>query len=88
MSQMKITRRTFAQLSTAGAFIAGAAPLWGDVGGTPGLLPLREFAYGDVSLDSAPHLAQLQNTVAVLLNMSEDSLLKPFRQMAGQAGPR
>jgi hypothetical protein len=87
MSRMKITRRTFAQLSAAGAFVAGAAPLWGDVGRTPGLSPLREFAYGDVSLDSAPHLAQLHNTAEVLLNMSDDSLLKPFRQMAGQPAP-
>ena len=85
MSRMKITRRAFAQLSAAGAFSAGAAPLLGDA--TQGPAPLREFAYGDVSLDSAPHLAQLQNTSAVLLNMSEDSLLKPFRQMAGQPAP-
>src|ERR1700733_15289571 len=74
MSRKKITRRAFALLSAAGAFVAGDAPLWGDSGRTPELSPLREFAYGDVSLDSAPHLAQLESTAVVLLNMSENSL--------------
>ena len=86
MSSLRVTRRAFAQLSAAGAFVAGTAPLLGDVGHTARSL-LSEFPYGDVTLDSAPHLAQLHNTSEVLLNMSEDSLLKPFRQMAGQPAP-
>jgi hypothetical protein len=40
-----------------------------------------------VSIDSAAHRAQLMNTQEVLMNLSEDSLLRPFRQMAGQPAP-
>jgi uncharacterized protein len=49
--------------------------------------PLGEFSYGDVTLDSALHEQQLQQTHAVLMDLSEDGLLKPFRQMIGQPAP-
>ncbi len=49
--------------------------------------PLEEFGYGDVMLHSAPHEQQLQQTHALLMELSEDSLLKPFRQMVGQPAP-
>jgi DUF1680 family protein len=49
--------------------------------------PLEEFSYGDVALDSAMHEQQLQQTQAVLMELSDDSLLKPFRQMIGQPAP-
>jgi DUF1680 family protein len=49
--------------------------------------PLDEFGYGDVTLNSALHEQQLQQTHAVLMGLSDDSLLKPFRQMVGQAAP-
>jgi DUF1680 family protein len=49
--------------------------------------PLAEFGYGDVAMASEPHEAQLMNTHAVLMSLSEDSLLKPFRQMAGMPAP-
>jgi uncharacterized protein len=48
---------------------------------------LSEFGYGDVILDSDPHEAQLANVHSVLMELSEDSLLKPFRQMSGMAAP-
>jgi len=48
---------------------------------------LAEFGYRDVTITSALHEAQLQETHDVLMNLSEDSLLKPFRQMAGQSAP-
>ena len=51
------------------------------------MAPLAEFDYSDVTLNSALHEAQLKNTHDVLMNLSEDSLLKPFRQMAGRAAP-
>ena len=85
----KISRRTFVQstaLATAGAFAiraglstANASPI-----NQP---PLQEFGYGDVTLTSKPHERQLNETHAVLMELSEDSLLKPFRQMAGQPAP-
>jgi DUF1680 family protein len=55
------------------------------VDASPG--PLKEFGYGDVTLTSELHEKQLHETHAVLMELSEDSLLKPFRQMAGQPAP-
>lgn len=49
--------------------------------------PLEEFGYGDVTLHSALHEHQLEQTHALLMELSEDSLLKPFRQMVGQPAP-
>jgi hypothetical protein len=49
--------------------------------------PLEEFGYGDVVFASGLHEKQLQETHAVLMGLSEDSLLKPLRQMVGQPAP-
>jgi hypothetical protein len=49
--------------------------------------PLEEFSYGDVSLASELHNKQLEQTHSVLMGLSEDSLLKPFRQMTGRPAP-
>lgn len=49
--------------------------------------PLDEFGYADVSIASDPHESQLMNTHSVLMALSEDSLLKPFRQMSGMPAP-
>jgi len=48
---------------------------------------LEEFGYGDVTLHSALHEGQLQQTHDLLMSLSEDSMLKPFRQMVGQPAP-
>jgi uncharacterized protein len=48
---------------------------------------LEEFGYADVTLTSELHENQLNNTHSVLMNLSEDSMLKPLRQMAGQPAP-
>ena len=50
-------------------------------------IPLEEFDYGNVSLDSTIHEGQLRQTRALLMELSDDALLKPFRQMAGQKAP-
>ncbi len=55
--------------------------------GPDSAVPLDEFSYGDVTLDSALHEQQLQQTHAVLMDLSDDALLKPFRQMIGQTAP-
>jgi hypothetical protein len=49
--------------------------------------PLTEFGYGDVFIASDMHQSQLMNTHAVLMELDEDSLLKPFRQMIGLPAP-
>src|SRR5579871_2327815 len=51
------------------------------------LSPLQEFDYGDISLDSEVHEQQLRQTHNVLMGLSDDALLKPFRAMVGQAAP-
>jgi hypothetical protein len=45
---------------------------------------LEEFNYGDITLASELHNKQLEETHSVLMGLSDDSLLKPFRQMTGQ----
>jgi DUF1680 family protein len=86
----RISRRKFAKLSAAAMSAAVTPGLWlpqsvaGTLASQP---PLVEFGYGDVAIGSVLHQTQLENTHDVLMNMSEDSLLKPFRQMAGQPAP-
>ena len=48
---------------------------------------LSEFGYGDVSISSDLHESQLMNTHSVLMGLSDDSLLKPLRQMSGLEAP-
>ena len=51
------------------------------------LPPLAQFDYGDVELANGPHETQLEETHRVLMGLSDDSLLKPFRQMSGMPAP-
>jgi len=51
------------------------------------ILPLRQFEYGDVTLFSELHEQQLDQTHALLMSLSDDSLLKPLRQMSGMPAP-
>ena len=85
----KISRRTFLQSSSLAA--AGAVILPSGFSLASATLPiqhpLKEFLYGNVTLTSDLHEKQLHETHAVLMELSEDSLLKPLRQMAGQAAP-
>jgi len=53
----------------------------------PAQRPLDEFTYADVSIASELHERQFRESQAVLMSLSEDSLLKPMRQMAGQPAP-
>ena len=86
-----VSRRSFLQ-SVALASAAGFIPrLRGSkldlVASSAAGNPLQQFEYGDVSLDSPIHEQQFQQTQAVLMGLSDDSLLKPFRQMIGQPAP-
>src|SRR6267154_1271159 len=90
MRVSKISRRKFAKMSAAAAAAAVSPKLWlprAAADTVAAIAPLTEFGYGDVMISSALHEAQLRNTHDVLMNLSEDSLLKPFRQMAGQRAP-
>jgi DUF1680 family protein len=52
-----------------------------------GARPLEEVGYAQVTLKSVPHLAQFENARTILMGFSDDSLLMPFRKMAGQDAP-
>ena len=86
-----LSRRRFLELSAAAAAVSGLrVPALGQLAAAqapPDGRPLDEVDYADVTITSAPHLAQVENTQGILRNISNDSLLKPFRQMAGQPAP-
>jgi len=83
-----ITRREFVRWTgAAGAFGMSAPRALAAAATDPRLPALREFGYGQVAMSSALHEAQRSETLEVLMNLSEDSLLKPFREMAGLAAP-
>ncbi len=48
--------------------------------------PLEEFAYEQIEVRGARQVAQRENVSSVLMSLDEDSLLKPFREMAGKPG--
>ena len=49
--------------------------------------PLTQFDYRDVQLLDGPMLVQFQQNHSFFLNLNEDGMLKPFRQLAGQPAP-
>jgi hypothetical protein len=87
----RISRRRFVAAGplTAAALIfdrLSGRPLTPETGRSAAT-PLTEFGYGDVALASDAHESQLESTTSVLMTLSEDSLLKPFRQMSGMPAP-
>ena len=80
-----MSRRLFLKLSgsTATAFGLRGRAFASDMGGKA----LSEVGYGQVTLTSQPHLAQLESTHNLLMSLSNDSLLKPLRAMAGLPAP-
>jgi uncharacterized protein len=91
--EMKIkSRRHFLKSSTALA--AGTAvmrsnvmAMAGQAASVPSATKLSQFDYADVQLLEGPMLEQFQNNVSLFLNLPDDNLLKPFRQLAGQPAP-
>jgi DUF1680 family protein len=87
-------RRQF--LKSTAALAAGSAVLRAAAGTVSpaasiltGLAPTRlnQFNYADVRLLDGPMLVQFQQNIALFLSLPDDNLLKPFRQLAGQAAP-
>ena len=86
----RISRRRFLERTSLASLAAASSGLWGSRlsrAETHGTAALTEFGYGDVIIASDLHEGQLMNTHAVLMSLSDDSLLKAFRQMAGMAAP-
>src|SRR5262245_24449650 len=89
MTSVQITRRRFMQaasIAAAGVTLPGCS-VPRRASATPARPPLARFDYGDVSLASELHEKQLENTREVLMGLSEDSMLKPLRQMSGLPAP-
>jgi len=82
-----LSRRQFLQTGSLAAAVAGIGLRSRGAWAIEPPSPLAEFGYGDVSMASEAHEAQLMNTHSVLMNLNEDSLLKPIRQMAGLPAP-
>jgi DUF1680 family protein len=78
------TRREF--ICSASLLTAGLPRVLAGLSTRPPI-PLSEFGYGDISLTSELHERQFHETHAVLMQLDEDSLLKPLRQMSGQPAP-
>jgi DUF1680 family protein len=87
---MTTSRRQFLQSSSLAAAAVTTSGLWNRAAWGANTVPsgmLSEFGYGDVLMASDLHESQLMTTHAVLMALSEDSLLKPLRQMSGMPAP-
>src|SRR5262245_21577713 len=84
-----ILRREFLQsASLLSVGVLTAEPWLSHVlGAVPAPRPLEEFGYRDVVFAGGLHEEQLQETHSVLMELNEDSLLKPIRQMVGKPAP-
>ena len=84
----EVTRRAFLKSATVATTTMAAPSFWIPRAFATKTVPgLEPFDYSDVNLQSDLHEKQLRETQTVLMELSEDSLLKPFRQMSGQAAP-
>ena len=87
----KPSRRAF--LKTSAALAAGTAVLRNapafaaPTAATITATPLTQFDYHEIQLLDGPMLVQFQQNHALFLNLNEDSILKPFRQLTGMPAP-
>jgi len=89
MPTHNISRRNFlssASLAAAALAVPGHAPR-GFFDSYSELRRLDEFGYTDVTLSGELHERQLNENVSLLMELSEDSLLKPLRKMSGLRAP-
>jgi uncharacterized protein len=85
---MDISRRSFlrkASLAAAGIAVPSRWLSFRGKANTPP--PLQLFDYSDIDFADGLHDRQLEQTHSVLMGLSDESLLKPFRQMSGQPAP-
>ncbi len=48
---------------------------------------LEQFSYGDIALLPCPQKDQFEHCLSVIMNLSEDSMLRPYREIAGLPAP-
>ncbi len=83
---MRLTRRSFVKTAAQTAALATVPPLIAATG-SPAREPLRQFDYADVRLTGGPFAAQYEALHAHYLALSNDRLLKVYRQRAGLPAP-
>lgn len=91
-SANQFDRRQFLRSSALGAAAGIGAhmlppALFAETASKTASVPLGTFTYSDVTFAPGVHDAQLQQTHGVLMGLSDDELLKPFRVRAGQPAP-
>jgi len=86
-----LTRRSFVQVTSAAAVLAGAKsalPVWGaQTTSAAGSAPLATFPYGSIRLLDGPMKRQFDDHHSLFLHIDDDRLLKVFRQKAGLPAP-
>jgi DUF1680 family protein len=83
----RLTRRQVLQsLAATGSLAALHTPGFARALCVPLRQPLEEFGYEQIRVNGAIQTAQRQNVNTVLTDLNENSLLKPFREMAGLPG--
>lgn len=85
------SRRAFlksgAALAAGSAVLRNASALAATTTTSAAMSPLTQFEYHDVQLLDGPMLEQFRHNHELFLNLNEDSLLKPFRQLSGLPAP-
>ncbi len=82
---MQLTRRQILEVIAAIAATTVSPGLASGAETAP--QPLQEFGYDQIDVTETLASAQRAQVTAVLLGLNEDSLLKPFRAMAGRPAP-
>ncbi len=80
---MQLSRRSFVK---AAAVLAATSP-YRTFGATEAREPLHQFEYADVQLTGGPFAEQYEALQAHYLSLSNDRLLKVYRQRAGLSAP-
>jgi DUF1680 family protein len=84
---MTLTRRTFLSTTVKAAAAVSASPSLAALAEPDNRQPLRPFAYADVQLTGGPFAQQYDALHAHYLALSNDRLLKVYRQRAGLPAP-
>ena len=82
---MALSRRDMLRYTAMAAAVAGRRS-WG-LASEPGAVPLSEFRHDQVVVRGALEVAQRENASTILMAIDPDSLVKPFREMAGKPAP-
>lgn len=90
VSLKPFTRRTFLRTGGAGVLLSTAGSSTfarGMASAGPASTPIQQLDYSQVRLLDGPMLQQFEHGTDLYLSLDNDRLLKPFRQLTGQAAP-